>query len=333
MTLPLDHHLSPVKSRQTLQVRSLRGFTLVELLVVIAIIGVLVGLLLPAVQAAREAARRAECQNRMRQIILAAHNYESTSNRFPGYAGEHAPLAVDIIGTPSASGHGVPWMVQVMPFLEQRQLGMSLIKICELYPGATPIPTSEYAQIESAVPVFNCPSRRDAKAYPLVEPFIDKFGPMGARTDYAMCGGSAVQPDPSSAVIRLEKAGVWTFGNKVGMRGITDGASTTLFLGEKAMSTLRFKTGTDYGDRAPIAGFPQYPGVANSYVRFVGGRDNHIDLADSCTSCHEFGSSHSAGWNGAMADGSLRTFSFNADLVTMRALASIAGSEIVEADK
>jgi prepilin-type N-terminal cleavage/methylation domain-containing protein len=52
-----------------------QGFTLVELLVVIAIIGVLVGLLLPAVQAAREAARRADCQNRMRQIVLASHNY------------------------------------------------------------------------------------------------------------------------------------------------------------------------------------------------------------------------------------------------------------------
>ena len=66
------------------------GFTLIELLVVIAIIAVLIALLLPAVQAAREAARRAQCINNLKQLGLAAHNYESTMGAFPmgnqGYA-------------------------------------------------------------------------------------------------------------------------------------------------------------------------------------------------------------------------------------------------------
>lgn len=108
------------------------GFTLIELLTVIALIGVLIALLLPAVQQSRESARSTQCKNQLKQIALAAANYESARGALPP-AGD-VELGVGLApyrGLPSdpkfevfkqTEGRQIGWAVYLLPYLEEQSL-------------------------------------------------------------------------------------------------------------------------------------------------------------------------------------------------------------------
>ncbi|MGI9471685.1 MAG: DUF1559 domain-containing protein [Rubripirellula sp.] len=61
------------------------GYTLVELLVVIAIIGILVSISVPAVTGVRARMRQAQCNENLRQLAIAANNYELSKGTLPGH--------------------------------------------------------------------------------------------------------------------------------------------------------------------------------------------------------------------------------------------------------
>src|SRR5205823_6117076 len=106
------HHTLPNRS----------AFTLIELLVVIAIIAVLIGLLLPAVQKVREAAARAKCQNNVKQLLTAVHNFHAQNGTMPTYFGIFPARNNNVLpGADRTAVYG-SWFAHLLLFVEQQGL-------------------------------------------------------------------------------------------------------------------------------------------------------------------------------------------------------------------
>ena len=339
LRIPLDYGRQGTQTHEENRMRPLRhGFTLVELLVVIAIIALLISLLLPAVQAAREAARQTQCRNNLKQLALGCHSYESAHGEFPGFNGELPAIAVSFpVGEQvredmaAESKLGGNWILQTLPFSENSLLAEVLTQLSV----ANTIDPTQNPQVSVAVatPVsfLYCPTRREARAYPLHGRYQERYGDEGARTDYALNGGAPVGKVFGNGIV-VERDGIWMVGKRAATKNITDGLSKTYLIGEKAMDAGEYQSGHGIGDRSPMAGWAAQNAATNSFIRYAARRPG-VDGIENCQSCHDFGSSHQEAWNVAMCDGSVRSNSYQLDWKLHRMMSSIAGGIITNEDE
>ncbi len=192
------------------------GFTLIELLVVIAIIAILIGLLLPAVQKVREAASRAKCQNNLKQLGLALHNYESAQGCFP-------PVCT-ISQTTTSSSYSTQALL--LQYIEQDNLN-KLIDFTK--PFGTQVAVSGVR-----VPVLVCPSEVNDR------PNTSVPGIVHYPINYVVGAGTWFQFDPPSG---KSGNGAFAVNTKVRIASVSDGLSNTVGLSEAKMYTPLFRDG------------------------------------------------------------------------------------------
>lgn len=222
------------------------GFTLVELLVVIAVIGMLVAMMLPAVQMSRESARRTQCQNNLKQLGLALHNYLDAKKSFP----TACTLA---IGAPS---HSFSVHAQLLPYLDEANL-QRLIDFSTSY-------TLQPEVTKTRVDLFLCPSEENTQPKVLGN---STYYP----SNYAISFGTWFIWNPNTQQIGDGAFGV---NKKMKPANIEDGLSKTLAIAEvKAHQPIL------HDGRSPNVRNVPPPATPNEVVAYGGQFTN--DLAHS----------------------------------------------------
>ena len=201
---------------------NVRAFTLVELLVVIAIIGILIALLLPAVQAAREAARRAQCQNNLKQLGLAMHNYMSAYGHLP-------PMTLIDFSVGPEGQFLTTWIRAALPFMEQ--------EVVERYGDAGSSMTFDpnVALHETVIPEFLCPTD-PVPSLTIWAEGDSQWESTWARGNYmANIGIRLPAPDQAYGLPpdwSTKKNAVFSINSHTRMRDVTDGTSQTAMISE-----------------------------------------------------------------------------------------------------
>ena len=304
------------------------AFTLVELLVVIAIIGILVALLLPAIQAARESARRGQCQNNIKQIVLALHLRHDAHGSFPmGTVWTNQNVYYDV----PRSG----WSHVIYPYLEEGATYDQLPKAAgsqNWKPWWDPVSLSANSPTKIVIPTWLCPSDDGVLTN------TQAWGTFSLGNYHAFFGGLNLAGAVAGKRLELGPMGI-DFGAQ--LKDITDGTSKTLLLGEYLRSR-----GGPVDQRGMIWGDQPAYGSIYTQLSPKSGRpdliykdwcDNQPNVNLPCiqgdtgpNNTAASRSKHSGGVYVAMADSSVRFVSDDVDLINVwRPLVTIAGQEVI----
>jgi prepilin-type N-terminal cleavage/methylation domain-containing protein/prepilin-type processing-associated H-X9-DG protein len=316
------------------------GFTLVELLVVITIIAILIALLLPAVQMAREAARKLQCSNNLKEDSFAMLNYEHMNGFLPS-----GGWGWFWVGDPDRrAGKEQPgaWIFAILPYMEQDDL-YRLGSDSQPDVWTTKQAAGSTQRIGTALAAMNCPSRRQAIAYPMGY-FGGTLGSLhatnpvtiAARCDYAACAGDQSDNQIGDGPADFAQAAAWAKANtwppslpdyiksatgicyvrsEVSVAMIADGLSNTYMLGEKYLNPDCYLDGTDGGDNETM-----YCGFNSDVCRIT--PLAYIPLQDtpSISSGVHFGSAHPGSLNMSFCDGAVQAINYSISPETHRRL-------------
>jgi prepilin-type N-terminal cleavage/methylation domain-containing protein/prepilin-type processing-associated H-X9-DG protein len=329
---------------------ALRGrsaFTLIELLVVIAIIAILIGLLLPAVQKVREAAARAKCQNNLKQIGLAIHNYEGVRTALPpasvnnpGSASWGQLRDYQKVGTTGTAGSHFAkhsFLGIMLPYLEQgnvlQQAGVTYDLRQDWWAAAN------RPAAATRIPTFECPSAPfDHLINPILEPGIYGTGWTPATSDYmAVTRGNnrsavwnAIFGDTSypgdDGIRSVLGANVFT-----PLLAVTDGLSNTIMLSEAGARPQNWRLGKRQADVTFMNGAWAHhtndiavDGSNASGSTLSNAADVPTACRINCSNQGEIYAFHTGGANVCLGDGSVRFIRDSISLQTLQKLCAKA---------
>jgi prepilin-type N-terminal cleavage/methylation domain-containing protein/prepilin-type processing-associated H-X9-DG protein len=299
-----------------------KGFTLIELLVVIAIIAILIGLLLPAVQKVRAASYRMKCSNNLKQISLAALNFESTYKRLPPAAnllltGADAQLRWP--APPDGDALYLSLPIDLMPFLEQDNL-RAQVDVTDPNPHYLNCGAARNYIGATVIPTLVCPS--DNLPSPPVCVYNNTYHM--ALASYA--GVSGTNENPPSLTPSVD--GIFYLNSSTRIGDITDGTSLTLFFAER------------YHERSMLSGSGN-PACqcAWAWVNVFSMEDQTVNTHDPIARPGDFtgtgtnyriGSAHPGGANVSFADGSVRFLANTIPLSVLQPLSTRAKGDVVD---